>query len=124
LKVELTDRVMGAIADSLSAKTTFVIFCLIAFAPLLFQRPTDILGWDQYVSQTVIQLVALSVLAIVSKKESAAQQNLILDIHDWSQAQFAMMQEELALAKEERDELKQIMAEVHKNTKEGTTIVL
>ena len=114
---KLTDQIMGTIADSLSTKVCFAIFCFIAFVPLFFQHPADILGWDQYLSQTVIQLVALSVLAIVSKKESATQQKLVLEIHDWSQAQFGMMQEDLALAKEERDELKQIMAEIHKNTK-------
>lgn len=119
---KLTDRIMDAIADSLSAKVCFVIFCFIAFVPLFFQRPADILGWDQYISQTVIQLVALSVLAIVAKKESADQQKLILEIHDWSQAQFGMMQEELSISKEEREELYKIMAEIHKNTKGGNCI--
>ena len=119
---KLTDRIMDVIADSLSTKICFIIFCAIAFVPLLFQHPADILGWDQYISQTVIQLVALSVLAIVSRKEGATQQKLILEIHGWSQAQFGMMQEELSLAREERDELKQIMADIHKNTKEGCSI--
>ena len=110
---KLSDRIMDVIADSLSTKVCFAIFCIIAFVPLFFQHPADVLGWDQYISQTVIQLVALSVLAIVAKKESATQQKLILETHDWSKEQFSMMQEDLALAKEEREELKMLLAHLH-----------
>jgi hypothetical protein len=68
---------MDIIADSLSTKTCFVIFCIIAFLPLFFQMPHDILAWQAYLSQTVIQLVALSVLAIVAKKESREQSRIL-----------------------------------------------
>ena len=110
---------MDKIADSLSTRICFVIFCIIAFVPLFFQHPADVLAWDQYISQTVIQLVALSVLAIVSKKEGKAQQMMLQETHDCSMETLADIKEDLALAKEERDELKQVMAEIHKNTKEG-----
>ena len=114
---KLTDRIMDTIADSLSTKTCFLIFCFIAFVPLFFQYPADLLGWDQYISQTVIQLVTLSVLAIVAKKEGRAQQKMLQETHDCAM-------EELAIGREERADMKQLMEEIHKNTKEGNCIGL
>jgi len=98
---------MDAIADGLSTRICFVIFCVIAFVPLFFQHPADVLGWDQYISQTVIQLVALSVLAIVSKKEGKAQQRMLQETHDTVMIEMA--------------ELKVIMEALHIKLKDGVS---
>ena len=110
---KLSDRIMDAIADSLSTKTCFVIFCIIAFVPLAVQMPRDILGWQQWISQTAIQLIALSVLAIVAKKESREQQKMLQETHDKVLEEFNMIKEELALGREEREELKMLVAHLH-----------
>lgn len=121
---KLSDRIMNVIADSLSTKVCFVIFCIIAFVPLFFQHPADVLGWDQYISQTVIQLVALSVLAIVSKKEGREQQRILNETHDCVMEELALVQEELALAREERENMKALLKEIHIKTKGGNCIGL
>jgi len=108
-----SDRIMDAIADSLSTKICFVVFCIIASVPLFFQHPADVLGWDQYISQTVIQLVALSVLAIVSKNEGREQQRVLKETHDYAMQELSLIKDDLALAKEEREELKQLLAHLH-----------
>lgn len=116
---EFADQIMDKIADSLSTKACFVIFCIISFVPLAIQMPHDILGWQQWISQTAIQLIALSVLAIVSKKEGREQRRVMEETHDAVMAEMSIVKEELDLAREERDEMKQIMDEIHENTKEG-----
>ncbi len=60
---------MDKIADALSTKVCFMLFVIIAFGTLFFQRPQGVLAWDMWLSQTVIQLIALNVLARVANKE-------------------------------------------------------
>jgi hypothetical protein len=78
----ITDLIINFIAESLGTKVCVLVFCIIAGLPLHYQPPTDLLGWCSYISQTVIQLVALSILAIVAKNEGLKQAKLLQETHD------------------------------------------
>jgi len=117
-KKKISDLFMDIIADSLATKICFVIFCIISFGTLFFQTPKDILGWDQWLSQTVIQLIALNVLANVSKKEGREQRQVMQETHDAVMEELSIVKEELQLAREEREEFKTLLALLNnKNTK-------
>lgn len=110
---KISDKVMDAIADSLSTKACLLIFCIIAFVPLAVQIPKDILGWQQWVSQTAIQLIALSILAIVAKKEGREQRAMLKETHDTVMEQFKYMREDRSTEAEERQNIKDIVEDVH-----------
>lgn len=112
------------LAFGLSTMAAFYIVSAFVILPLLWQTPHDLVGWVQYLIQSFFQGAALPVLGYVSRVGGERQEKLILETHDWSQAQFGMMQEELALAREERDRMKQLMKEIHKQTKREATIGL
>lgn len=69
-------------ADALGTDGCIMLFCLIAFVPFFHQLPKSILEWQQWLSQTAIQLIALAVLAKVSKIEGARNFSLLKDTHD------------------------------------------
>lgn len=104
------DKIMEKIADALATKTTFVLFCFIAFSTLVIERPHDVLGWQSWVSQTVIQLISLNVLAAVAKIEARRQAAKF-------EKQFNAILAILDMEKEERTDIKNLVAEIHKNTK-------
>lgn len=56
---EITDSIVNFFAESLGKKLTILLFCIIAVLPWFYQPPVDVLGWCSYISQTVIQLIAL-----------------------------------------------------------------
>jgi hypothetical protein len=103
------------IADSLGTNACILLFCFIAFAPLLYQTPQTILELQSFVSQTVIQLIALAILAKVSKIESSKVMKLLKENHSM---QMAEMKED----KEERIELLEIhrcLGEIYKDVHKG-----
>ena len=110
---KISDKIMDVIADSLSTKACLLIFCIIAFVPLTIQMPKDILGWQQWVSQTAIQLIALSILAIVAKKESREQQKLLKDTHDASMELLVGMREVMSAEVGERQNMQELVEDVH-----------
>ncbi len=78
----MIDKAMTLIADSLGTDACIIIFVLIAVVPLWYQLPQTILEWQQWLSQTAIQLIALAILAKVSKIEGGKQAKLIRETHD------------------------------------------
>ena len=65
---EYMDKFMNALANLLCAKKTFIVFSIIAFLPLIYRLPSTVLDWQQWISQTAIQLIALNVLGYNSNK--------------------------------------------------------
>lgn len=108
---------LDKISDGLSTKTCYVLLCIIAFGTLAFQRSHDILGWQNWLSQVFMQFIALNVVVVVSTRVGEKLEKLILAIYEWTKFDNAMIREELKLAREEREELKQLIAEVHKQTR-------
>lgn len=113
------DYIGDKLAFGLSTMAAFWIVSAFVVVPLLFQTPHDLVGWVQYLIQSFFQGAALPVLGYVSRVAGEKQERVLRETHDTVMTEMVVVKEELALAREERDELKQIMAEIHKNTKEG-----
>ena len=89
----ITDKFFTWIADNLGTDTVIVLFTLIAIVPLFYQTPRNILEWQQWISQTAIQLIALAILAKVSKIEGGKQSKLIQETHDMTMNEIGVMKE-------------------------------
>jgi hypothetical protein len=103
------DMLADILSDWLSTMECFWIITVLVVAILFWQRPTSLVGWITYISTTIFQASALPVLGFVSKKSGARTDKLLQETHDAVMAEMGLIKEELALAREERDELKQIM---------------
>ena len=100
------DAYMEAIANALASKRCFVAFTLWSFSPAVISPPEGYLAWNQFISQAMIQLIALSVLAYVAKKEGLASRNVSMDTYNG-------VMDELRLAQEERANVKALMQAQH-----------
>jgi len=108
------DKVMDRIADALASKQAFIIFIIIAIFPLAYGLPNSATAWQAYISQTLIQLVALNVLGYQNKKESKILSKIILEIHDAVMLELVSIKKHLKDEKEERKLLKQILESMEK----------
>ena len=99
------DAILNWIANSMGTNLCIVLFTLIAVVPLYYQLPDNILSWQQWLSQTAIQLIALAILAKVSKIEGGKQGRLIQDTHD-------IVMKEIKLLMEGHKELKKLTKEL------------
>jgi hypothetical protein len=79
---KIFDKIIDIVADALALREMFLIFVIIAVVPLFFSLPSNIFAWQSFVSQTFVQLVALSVLAYQGKKGSNKQERLLKETHD------------------------------------------
>ena len=76
--MSLLDKVILKTASGLGTRTCFILFIVIALLPLfLGGLPSTILAWQTFVSQTFIQLLALSVLAYCGKIEGNQTRELL-----------------------------------------------
>ncbi len=98
----MIDRFFIRVSDALGTNTAIVCFAMIAIIPLYFQLPHSIIEWQNWLSQTCIQLIALAVLQKGTRLESSRQAALILETHD---AAIAMRQEENDRAVERHNEM-------------------
>jgi len=101
----------------------YLVFALVV-VPLFFAHPNDLVGWVQYVVQSIFQGIALPILGYVAKKSGDNQERVLNETHDTVMKEFVLIKEEmnlvkqeLILAKEERNALTELMKEVHQQTK-------
>ena len=78
----MIDRFFEKVADSLGTNTCTVLFALIAFVPLAYQIPKTVLEWQNWLSQTAIQLIALSILQKGTRVEGNRNYKLLSETHD------------------------------------------
>jgi len=90
----------------LSTMAMFYIITALVIAPLAFQRPQGLVGWMQYAISVFFQGSALPVLGYVARSTGENQERVLNETHD-------CVMEELALAREERDEIKMLLAHLH-----------
>ncbi len=90
----------------------YLIFALV-IVPLFFQHPTDLVGWVQYIVQSLFQGVALPVLGYVARVAGEKQERVLSETHDTVMAELTLMKEELALAQQERSTLQKLVGELH-----------
>lgn len=91
----------------------YLIFFALVIVPLFFQHPTDLVGWVQYIVQSIFQGVALPILGYVSKKAGDNQEKVLNETHDTVMQELALVKEELTLAREERDSIQALIGELH-----------
>jgi len=106
IKVSFNDQLASKLADWLSTMAMFYGVAFLVMLPLIWQRPANLVGWAQYVISVFFQGVALPVLGFVSKKEGDRNNRLLKETHDAVMSELAIVKEALALASEERDEIK------------------
>jgi len=70
------------LSDGLSSMQMFYIVTLCVVIPLLFQRPSTLIEWIQYLSTAILQAVALPLLGFTTKKSGDAQEKVIKESHD------------------------------------------
>ncbi|MDB4868306.1 MAG: hypothetical protein JWR03_2639 [Cohnella sp.] len=97
----------------------YLIFALVV-VPLFFQHPQDLVGWVQYIVQSIFQGVALPVLGYVARISGEKQERVMNETHDVVMDELAIVKKELALANEERDSLKELIKELHQITQKKT----
>lgn len=121
-------RFNDLIADKLSAAmatmTLFWLLLILDVAGAIIDPPQNVQAWLLWGVSILFQSVALPVLAFVSNKQAERTEKVLRETHDKVLEEFNMIKEELTLAREERDELRQILGEVHKNTKGDVPIGL
>lgn len=67
----------------------------------------------QYAISVLFQGSALPVLGYVARRAGESQELVLNETHDTVMEELALIKEELALAREERDELKMLLANLH-----------
>lgn len=76
------DRFFIGLADALGTNTTIAMFAVIAFVPLCYQLPKTVIEWQNWLSQTCIQLIALAILQKGTKIEGARTYKILAETHD------------------------------------------
>lgn len=105
------------LAFGLSTMAAFYIVTAFVLVPLIWQRPEGLIGWVQFLIQSLFQGSALPVLGYVARIAGERQEKVLNDTHN-------CVMEELALAREERENMKSLLQEVHHQTKGGNGIGL
>lgn len=97
------DWLMDKLSDILALAWLFYLLNIFAVIILIFQHPTDILGWTLFIGTMYFQSVTLPVINNTAKRSGEQMMALLKETHD-------SQMEELRLAKEERQEI----FEIHK----------
>ncbi len=98
------------LAIFLSTMGCFYLIFALVIVPLFFAHPNDLVGWVQYVVQSIFQGIALPILGYVAKKSGDNQENVLNETHD-------TVMKEFILIKEEMNALTELMKEIHQQTK-------
>ncbi|MHB1651684.1 MAG: hypothetical protein ACYCVD_04295 [Desulfitobacteriaceae bacterium] len=106
------------LAFGLSTMAAFYIVSAFVLIPLIWQHPEGLIGWVQFLIQSLFQGAALPVLGYVARVAGEKQERVLRETHDTVMAEMAIVKEELALAREDRDKLNQLLKEIHKQTNE------
>ena len=97
----------------------FFLYGLLPLIPVLAPYESQIFYWSGWV-----QLWALPLLMVGQNVMGQAAEQRAIETHDAVIFELSIVKEELILAREEHDELKQIMAQIHKQTKGDVPIGL
>lgn len=123
MKVRFNDWLADHLAVWLSTMAMFYGVTFLVIAPLFFQKPSNLVGWMQYIISVFFQGVALPVLGYTAKKSGDEQAKLLRETHDVVmdeltsiKSQQTMNQEEIASLKKIISELHHLIKEVHRRT--------
>jgi len=107
----MINRFFEKITDALGTNEVIIAFAAIAVIPLYFQLPHTVLEWQNWLSQTCIQLIALAILQKGTRVEGERQSRLIKETHD---AAISMRQEENQRSAERHNESMEEVAMIKK----------
>jgi cell shape-determining protein MreC len=117
LGVMLVKRLNAWLGDKLafwlSTMGCFYLIFALVIVPLFFQHPSNLVGWVQYIVQSIFQGIALPILGFVARISGQKQERVLNETHDAVMDELAMVRNELEIAKEERDTLKELIKELH-----------
>jgi hypothetical protein len=108
---KLNDWIGEKLAYYMSTMICFYLITMMVVLPLLWQRPTNLVGWMQYLISVFFQGVALPVLGYVSRVAGEKQERVLQETHD------AVLQE-LAELKEIHKELCQKVDQIAEQKEE------
>lgn len=106
---KINDTIGDSLSNGLSTMQAVYVVFLMVIVPLIIARPHDLIGWIQYVSQTILQATALPLLAYNTKKTGNEQTSVLKDNHDISMNELQIIKEQQSIAQEERQELKDLV---------------
>jgi hypothetical protein len=109
------DWLGNKLAIALSTMGCFYLIFALVIVPLFFEHPTDLVGWVQYIVQSIFQGVALPILGYVAMKSGENQERVLNETHDTVMEELALVKEELKLAREERNALQELIEELHQH---------
>jgi len=115
---KVNDWMGDRLAFWLSTMACFYFITLLVIVPLFFERPEGLVGWVQYLVQSIFQGVALPVLGYVARIAGERQEKVLIETHDNVSEQLSVLKDELRLAREERQALKTLVHEMHKSLRE------
>ena len=110
---QFNDWLGDKLAYGLSTMAAFYIVTAFVLVPLAWQRPQGLIGWVQFLIQSLFQGSALPVLGYVARIAGEHQERVLNETHDSVMEELTLVREELALAREEREELKMLLAHLH-----------
>lgn len=93
-KITKFNEKLGVIlSNALSSMQMFYIVLIFVVIPLLFEHPTSLIAWIQYLSTAILQAVALPLLGFTTKKSGDLQGKVIKESHDLLLIQFKELKE-------------------------------
>ena len=111
-------RVAEKITSFVSTMWCAYIFAALALISLpAAMRSNDVLVKVDWVAQTFLQLVLISIIMVGQKKSSESVEQMITETHAAALAEFELAKEAREMARQELAELKVLTAEMHKAIK-------
>ena len=112
--IDLNRRIAERITGFVSTMWCAYIFAALALISLpSAMRSDDVIVKVDWVAQTFLQLVLISIIMVGQKKSSESVEKMIAETHAAALAEFELAKEARELANQELAELKALTAEIH-----------
>ena len=112
--IDLNRRIAERITGFVSTMWCAYIFAALALISLpSAMRSDDVIVKVDWVAQTFLQLVLISIIMVGQKKSSESVETMIAETHAAALAEFELAKEARELANQELAELKALTAEIH-----------
>lgn len=106
---KINDYIGDKLSDGLSTMEVFYLVVIMVLLPLCWQVPTSLIAWVQYLSSTILQAVALPLLAYTTKKSGESQEKIIRETHDVLMNELDLIQELHKAQLELMEEIKKLV---------------
>ena len=112
--IDLNRRIAERITGFVSTMWCAYIFAALALISLpSAMRNDDVIVKVDWVAQTFLQLVLISIIMVGQKKSSESVEKMIAETHAAALAEFELAKEARIVANQELAELKALTAEIH-----------